>query len=160
VELPSLPGYRDTFTDAFNVLVPDDAETIELGRLVLGLYEFLPTSIPKADIELSDLRVSVGEIVERYIPSVRNGTFGASGFAPVTPRVTSALRVLRKRLGEPAIPEGSDRTVLLGVIELADATGDLQESIRSLRAFVLNSLRDIPDEESLGNPVNIRELVG
>lgn len=159
-ELPTPPSYREAFTDAFNVLVPDDAETIPLGRLVLGLYEFLPISIPKADVELNDLRAAANDVVERYLPSVRNDTFGASGFVLVTPRITHALGVLRERLGEPAIPEGSDKAALLGIIELADATGELKESIQRLRAFVLNAVREIPDEESLGNPINLRELVG
>jgi hypothetical protein len=155
----AMPTYRDSFSPQFEVLVPLDADGIELGRLVLGLFDFLPLTLPNAETELTNLRVATNAIVERYLPSIRQGTFGASGYALVTAKAVDALRVLRDRLGEsPLDPHVGDRAALLALLELVDASGDIQGEVRKLNSFVTGQVRNIEDEESLGNVIPIMDI--
>ena len=157
--MPDVPAYQGTFSDAFQILVPEDEEAIELGRLVLGLYEFLPSTIPHADTQLAELRAEASQIVERYIPSVRSGTFGASGYNLSTPALARALGVLRERIGEPPCQNDHDRTIILGVIDLAGASGDIQQDLAALKAFVVNAVGKVTSDEGLGERVTLREVL-
>lgn len=153
-----LPEYLAEPSDAFDLLIPEEGDVV-LGRAILALYDLLPTSIPNAEAELADLRLETRNIVERYLPSVRNNTFGASGYAFVTPRLTAALVRLRERLGEPEIDTNRDRNVILAILDLAGASGEWKDDIDHLRNRVMEVTRAIPSEEALGDPIELEATV-
>ena len=150
--------YRDALTDTFCELVPEPEDgPVILGRAILALYEYLPLEVEEGAKELADVRFETSTIVERYLPSVRAGTFGASGYALVSPALVAALSRYQEAIGLTEAPT-IDRDVMLAVLELAGGSGEVAGDVSELKNAAIAALRNVPDEESLGEPLALEEI--
>jgi hypothetical protein len=145
------PEYRSEVSPAFASFVPD-LDSTALGRLVLGLYDFVPTAWPEYDKELTSLRDGIAHLHERYMPGALTGTFGAAGF-DFSSSLLEPLNALRTARGEEAIERDDAIGVVAGVLSLANASGTLHDMIAPLRDRVLETLPTLSDEEAFGEPV-------